>query len=130
MLAETVAEVGAAAETAVSGNLYDGALRLVDQQMGGIFEAQLQNKLVEPDMLAALGEDGSHALLRQLEAVYDGLTAEVGIEEKALLHDHLVDMQEELFVGEFFQIVGNGGWFRCLRLFLCLFLIPSTSACN
>ena len=32
MLAEAVAEVGAAAETAVGGNLCDGALWLVDQQ--------------------------------------------------------------------------------------------------
>ena len=34
MLAETVAEVGAAAETAVGGNLYDSALWLADQQAG------------------------------------------------------------------------------------------------
>lgn len=38
MLAEAVAEVGAAAETTVGGNLCDGALWLVDQQVGGMFE--------------------------------------------------------------------------------------------
>ena len=94
MLAEAVAEVGAAAETAVSGNLYDGALWLMDQQVGGILQTQLQDILIEPEVLAALGEDGTHALLRQLEAVHDGLASEIRIEEKALVHDNLVDMQE------------------------------------
>lgn len=54
MLAEAVAEVGAAAETAVGGNLCHGALRLVDQQVGGIFQTQLQDILVELDIVAAL----------------------------------------------------------------------------
>ncbi len=102
MLAEAVAEVGAAAETAVGGNLCDGTLRLVDQQVGGIFKSQLQDILIELDMLAAFGEDGAHAVLRQLEAVHDGLAIETGIKEKSLVHHNLVDMQEQLFVGETF----------------------------
>ena len=114
MLAETVAEVGAAAETAVSGNLYDGALRLVDQQMGGIFEAQLQNKRVEPDMLAALGEDGAHAILRQLETVDDGLSLKLRIQKQSFAHYHIMYMSEQLFVGHRIQV--GVGLFRLFHL--------------
>ena len=46
MLAEAIAEVGAAAETTVSSNLCDGALGLVDQQVSGMFETQLLQPLV------------------------------------------------------------------------------------
>ena len=37
MLAEAVAEVSITTETAVGGNLCDGALWFVDQQVGGIY---------------------------------------------------------------------------------------------
>ena len=80
MQAEASAEVGAPAETAGGGNLDDGVLGLFDQQAGGVFETQLQGIVVEPGMVAALGENGAHTLLRQLEAVHDGLASEIGIE--------------------------------------------------
>ena len=46
MLAEAIAEVGTAAKTTVCGNLCDGALGLVDQQVSSMFETQLLQPLV------------------------------------------------------------------------------------
>ena len=85
MLAEAIAEVGVATKTAIGGNLRDGAIRIVDEQMGGILQAQLQYILIQSDIIATLREHGTHALLRQLEAVHDGLAPEIGIEEEVLV---------------------------------------------
>ena len=51
-------------------------------------------------MITPFGEYGTDTLLRQLEAVDDGLTLEIGIEEKFFLHNDLVDIFEQLLVGE------------------------------
>ena len=64
MLTEAIAEVGATAETAVGGNLCDGAIWLVYQQVGCILQTQLQYILVELEIIAALREYGAHSLLR------------------------------------------------------------------
>ena len=54
MLTEAIAEVGATAETTVGGNLCDGAIWFVYQQVGCILQTQLQYILVELEMIAAL----------------------------------------------------------------------------
>ena len=115
MLTEAGAEVGVTAETAVGGYLHDALLGLFDQQLGGIFQTELLYIAAQLRMFRTLGEDGSDALLRQLEAVDDGLTSERGVEEEMFAHDDIVDMLEELLVGQC-CLVGVGC--RCMFAYL------------
>ena len=57
-------------------------------------------------MLTALGEDGTHAFLRQLEAIHDDLALELGVEEEFFAYDDIVDILEELLVGKCVEVIG------------------------
>ena len=81
MLTETVAEIGIAAETALGGYLNNTPVGLFDEQVGSMVQTQLLNIAVQLGMFTAFGENGTDTLLRQLEAVHDGLTPEFGVEE-------------------------------------------------
>jgi len=107
-LTETVAEIGVAAETALGGYLNNTPVGLFDEQVGGIVQTQLLNIAVQLGMFTAFGENGTDALLRQLEAVHDGLTPELGVEEEFFAYDNLVDVLEELFVGLDVCVGDNG----------------------
>jgi len=63
VLAETVAEVGAVAETAIGGNLHDGLVGLFQELLGGIVQTQLQDVGAHLAIFAAFGEDAAYAFL-------------------------------------------------------------------
>ena len=99
MLAETVAEVGAAAKTAVGGNLHDGLVGPFQKQLGGIIQTQLQDVGAHLAMFAAFGEDAAYAFLRQVESLHDGIPPEFGITEEMFADDDVVDILIQLLVG-------------------------------
>ncbi len=83
-----------------------------------MIQTKPQNIAVHLRKLAALGENGSDALLRKLEAVHDGLTTELGVEEELFVHNDIADVLEELVVGEILLLRG----LNSLRL--CPFFFP------
>lgn len=65
VVTETVAEISAAAEATVGSYLHNVLVGLFDQQLGCIIQTQLLDVAGQLGVVAALGENGTHALLRQ-----------------------------------------------------------------
>ena len=96
MLTEAVAEVSVTAETAFIGNLDNTLFRLLDKPAGGTIQTQLKDVAGQFHIFAALGECGTDTFLRQLEAVHDSLTLELGIKEQPLADNDIVEILEQL----------------------------------
>ena len=115
-LAEALAEIGVTGETTDFGYLGDIHIRLTGHEEGGILQTQLLQIVGDLGILATLGEGVTHTLLRQLEAVHDGLAVHIRVEEQAFAHDDIVDMLEQLLIGQRIQICYVAGGDRLLKL--------------
>ena len=118
MPTETDAKIVVAAETAVGGYLHDALIGLPYQKLGGILQTEQLDITVQLVVFATFREYGTNAFLRQLETVDNRLTLKIGIEEELLTPDGLVDMLEQLLIGERVEVSDVVGDYRCLGLFL------------
>ena len=100
MLTEATAEIRRTAEATVGGNLHNTHIGLRHQQHGRIVKTELLQVVADAAILASLGEDAAHTILRQMEALHDGLALEVGVEEELFAHHDIVDTLKELLVGQ------------------------------
>ena len=97
---ETAVESDRIGEAAGQAHLLYGHFGLLVQEADGVVEALLANECGKPLVAACVGESGSDALLRQTGAADERLSVEVRIEEHLLVLDEIVEVIEELGVGE------------------------------
>ena len=91
---------------------------MFSKEFGCVFQTELLDVVAQFGVITAFGEHGTDALLRQIEAIHDSLTFELGIEEQLFAHDDLVDMLEQLLIGECIEVEVFGNWFRFMGLSL------------
>ena len=112
LLLEVAAEGVGTGESALTSYVGNGEIGLVGEELGCVGQAAVGEEVDERLERAAFAEGGAYALLGQVEALHECLTAEHRVKVELLTQDDFTELLVEDGVGIFFVL---GSYFCCLR---------------